>query len=99
MLRPATSWMSPPLGPGTTSLVTLAFFAFAVSHAAVRLGGLHTAVLIVVTFVVSLLCEIVGVLTGAIYGPYFYTDKLAPKIFGLVPVLIPLAWFRRRGWM
>ncbi len=31
--------------------------------------------------------------TGWVYGPYHYTDKLGPKFLGLVPYLIPLAWF------
>src|SRR6266581_4968998 len=68
-----------------TSLVTLTFFAFSVSHARLRLGPLHTGVFVLVTFAISLLAEIVGVLTGVIYGQYYYTDKLNPKVFGLVP--------------
>jgi putative membrane protein len=35
----------------------------------------------------------VGVATGWVYGPYHYTDKLGPKFLGLVPYLIPAAWF------
>ncbi len=41
----------------------------------------------------SLLFESVGVATGLVYGPYHYTDKLGPLFLGLVPYLIPVAWF------
>ena len=44
-------------------------------------------------FGVSLLFESVGVATGLIYGPYHYTAALGPKFLGLVPYLIPVAWF------
>ena len=30
---------------------------------------------------------------GWIYGPYHYTGKLGPKFLGLVPYLLPAAWF------
>ena len=33
-----------------------------------------------------------SVATGAIYGPYHYTNQLGPKL-GHVPLLIPIAWF------
>ena len=38
------------------------------------------------------LLEEAGVATGAIYGPYHYTDRLGPKLFG-VPLVVPMAWF------
>jgi uncharacterized membrane protein len=42
---------------------------------------------------VSLLFESVGVATGLVYDPYHYTNKLGPLFLGLVPYLIPMAWF------
>jgi putative membrane protein len=36
--------------------------------------------------------EQAGVLTGAVYGPYHYTEYLGPKL-GEVPLAIPMAWF------
>ena len=45
------------------------------------------------TILVSLAFETVGVATGWIYGPYHYTDALGPRFLGLVPYLIPVAWF------
>ncbi len=74
-------------------LSTLTFFAFAVGHALDMLGTKRTAQFLLISFLVSLLFESVGVLTGLVYGPYHYGDTLGFKIFGLVPVLIPVAWF------
>ena len=74
-------------------LTTLTFFAFSLGHAIWSLGSRQTLLFLGLTFGVSLLFESVGVLTGWVYGPYHYTDRLGFKIFGLVPLLIPIAWF------
>jgi uncharacterized membrane protein len=76
-----------------TPLVTLAGFAFAMLHAGQRQGWQGALRLLALVFGVSLLFESVGVATGWVYGPYHYTDKLGPKFLGLVPYLIPAAWF------
>ncbi len=90
LVRPLLGW---PLFPLLLFLSTLSFFAFAVGHAWYALGYRDTLLFLVLTFVVSLAFESVGVLTGWVYGPYHYSNTLGLKIFGLVPVLIPLAWF------
>ena len=74
-------------------LVTLSGFAFAISHAWQREGWRRALYLLALVFVVSLLFESVGVATGLVYGPYHYTDQLGPKFLGLVPYIIPAAWF------
>ena len=79
--------------PIFTPLVSLLAFTFALLHGLVRLGGRKTLLLLALTFGVSLLFESVGVATGCVYGPYHYTDKLGPMFLGLVPYLIPVAWF------
>ncbi len=83
--------------PGTmgflTPLTTLTAFIFAILHGFQRYGWKKILLLVVVVFVVSLAFESLGVATGKVYGPYHYTDKLGPKFLGLVPYLIPLAWF------
>ncbi len=71
---------------------TLAFFIFAVTHASWRFGTRTMLIFLALTFVVSFIFETLGVLTGIVYGPYAYTEKLGPKL-GVVPLLIPLAWF------
>lgn len=71
---------------------TLAFFVFAVAHASDRLGTRTMLVFLICTLVVSFVFETIGVLTGWIYGPYYYTERSGFKL-GVVPVLVPLAWF------
>jgi uncharacterized membrane protein len=79
--------------PFFTPLSTLIAFLFAVDHSSQRLGWRRALLLLGLTFGVSLFIESVGVATGLIYGPYHYTDKLGYKFLGLVPIIIPLAWF------
>ncbi len=76
-----------------TPLLTLLAFIFAILHSCQNLGWKQALLLLVLTFAVSLLFECMGVATGWVYGPYHYTDKLGPKFLGLVPLLIPVAWF------
>jgi uncharacterized membrane protein len=82
-----------PYQPFFTPLLTLLAFTFAVQHGSQNLGWKRMLLLLLLTFVISLLFECVGVATGWVYGPYHYTDKLGPKFLGLVPLLIPVAWF------
>jgi putative membrane protein len=79
--------------PLVTPVSTLAGFAFALLHAGKREGWGRALRLLALVFSVSLLFESVGVATGLVYGPYHYTDKLGPLFLGLVPYLIPVAWF------
>ena len=76
-----------------TPVTTLIGFTFALLHAGLREGWKRTVLLLVLVFTVSLTFESVGVATGLIYGPYHYTNKLGPLFLGLVPYLIPVAWF------
>ena len=82
-----------PYLPFFTPLLTLIAFVFALLHGSQNLGWRQTLLLLLLTFAISLLFESVGVATGWVYGPYHYTDKLGPKFLGLVPLLIPVAWF------
>ena len=75
------------------SLSTLFFFLFALFHGWLTLGPRRVLTLLALTFVIALIMESLGVLTGWPFGPYTYTYHLGPRLFGLVPVLIPLAWF------
>ncbi len=76
-----------------TPVLTLLAFSFAVLHACLRIGWKRAMLLLALTFSVSLLFESVGVATGLVYGPYHYTASLGYKFLGLVPLLIPVAWF------
>ncbi len=82
-----------PYHPVFTPLLTMLAFTFALLHGWQTLGWKRTLLLLLLTFVVSLVFECVGVATGWVYGPYHYTDKLGFKFLGLVPLLIPVAWF------
>ena len=76
-----------------TPVSTLVGFTFALLHAGQREGWSRALRMLALVFGVSLLFESVGVATGLVYGPYHYTDKLGPLFLGLVPYLIPAAWF------
>ncbi len=82
-----------PYQPFFTPLLTLLAFTFALQHGSQNLGWKRTLLLLFLTFAISLLFECVGVATGRIYGGYYYTDKLGYKFLGLVPLIIPVAWF------
>ncbi len=76
-----------------TPLLTLLAFTFALLHSYQYLGWKRALLLLLLTFAVSLIFESIGVATGLVYGPYHYTNKLGLKFLGLVPLLIPVAWF------
>ncbi len=89
------SLVAPLLGlpaPGGVALPTLALMFFSLFHACYALGWRHMLAFFAISAVVSWGFEQVGVATGAIYGPYHYTDVLGSKL-GHVPLLIPIAWF------
>ncbi len=75
------------------SLSTLFFFLFSLTHGWRTLGARRLLTLLGLTFLIALVLESVGVLTGWPYGPYPYTNRLGPRLLGLVPVPILLAWF------
>ncbi len=76
-----------------TPVMTLFGMAAALLHAAGQVGWKRAAAFFVLTFVVGMGMEVIGVSTGWVYGAYHYTARLGPYFFGLVPYVIPLAWF------
>ncbi len=86
-------WLNFVWIPFHTPLSTLIGLAFAALHAGMRLGWRRALALMALAFAVSLAYESIGVATGWVYGPYHYTEKLGVKFLGLVPLLIPAAWF------
>ncbi len=86
-------WIAlPSLVGGSLQAQTMLLVLFSLTHALYALGWRHTLIFFVSSAVISWAYEQVGVATGAIYGPYHYTDVLGLKL-GHVPLLIPLAWF------
>ncbi|MFM0736483.1 carotenoid biosynthesis protein [Paraburkholderia xenovorans] len=88
-IRFLTGWPLPSLG---NVAYTLIFSGFALLHSGVSLGRYRTLAFFAISAVVSWLLEEVGVATGWVYGHYHYSNMLGPKL-GLVPAIIPLAWF------
>lgn len=76
-----------------TPLTTLVTFLFAVLHAGGSFGWRRAFALLALVIVTGLAFESIGVATGLVYGPYHYTDQLGAKFLGLVPYIIPVAWF------
>ncbi|MEK6752182.1 MAG: carotenoid biosynthesis protein [Chloroflexota bacterium] len=74
-------------------LTTILGFVIALLHSKERMNWNRTLRLLLSAFVVSLTFESIGVLTGWVYGPYHYTEKLGYLFLGLVPLIIPVAWF------
>jgi uncharacterized membrane protein len=86
----------------------IAMLAFGV-HA---LGARRALIFFFAATVISATAELTGTKTGWPFGGYEYTDFLGPKLFGRVPVAVPLSWFymgfasfvladavvARRGW-
>jgi putative membrane protein len=90
ILRP---FLSLPLILLLLPFTALTLFGFSVGHALLSLGTRRTLLFVGLTFGISLLFESVGVWTGSVYGPYHYTDRFGVKIFGLVPLIIPIGRF------
>jgi len=87
--------LTPVLGDAPSMaylLVPLLMGGFSLGHAVYTLGHRHALAFLALTTLISLAFEGVGVATGAVYGPYHYTDSLGPRLFG-VPLAVPLSWF------
>jgi len=74
-------------------LMTYTFTTLILFHAGTMLGWRRALAFFGLTFVISLAFEHVGVKTGLVFGHYHYTEVLDPKLFGTVPLVIPLAYF------
>jgi len=72
------------------AMAALAVVAFI--NASILLGYKHAVVFLILGAVIGWSLEHLGVLTGAVFGPYSYTAKLGFKI-GAIPWVIPLCWF------
>jgi uncharacterized membrane protein len=68
-------------------LVPLLLGGFSLSHAIYTLGLRHALIFLAFTALISMAFEAAGVATGAVYGPYHYTDRLGPKLFD-VPLIV-----------
>ncbi len=73
-------------------VVTVAAAAFTLA-CILRLHGLWGAMAFVaLIFVIPFGSEFIGVLTGLPYGTYAYSGLVGPRLLGIVPVFIFIAW-------
>ena len=82
-----------PLTRMPWSILVPLISVFCVLHSGLTFGWVRAGVLLVLCVTIAFLSEYFGQLTGMIFGPYYYTDLLGPKILGRIPVLIPFAWY------
>jgi len=88
-----TGILDVPFRWSLTFFLAILPFTFAVLHASQTVGWRLALLLLFLTVTVSLFFESVGVLTGWIYGSYYYTPVLGPRLLGLVPYSVPIVWF------
>ena len=70
-------------------LAALNVFHFAIDHLGWKTAGKS----FVVIALGSAAIETLGTLSGFPFGYYLYTSNLGPRIFGILPLAIPLAWW------
>lgn len=83
----------PPIQRVNWQIAVPIFASFSFLHASYLVGVRRTTTFFAIIYLITLAVEIVGVQTGAIFGPYYYTDVLGFKLFGIVPWVVPLAYF------
>ena len=75
------------------SILVPGFALFSFVHSVILLGHKRALLLFGLCVTLAFASEYIGQVTGTIFGPYYYTDVLGPRIAGRIPVLIPLAWY------
>lgn len=76
------------LASGANTIITLLVgLAFVIAHGSAALGWRNLGVFLLITVVVSFSSEAMGVATGLVFGQYYYTDLLGPKILGVPPLI------------
>ena len=75
------------------SILVPGFAVFSFAHSTVMLGWRRALLLLALCTCLSFAAEFYGQKTGVLFGPYYYTSVLGPKLFGTIPLLIPFAWY------
>lgn len=70
-----------------STLTLLAGVAFVIGHGFMAMGKRNIIAFLLITFIISFASEAIGVATGLIFGQYYYTDNLGPKILGVPPMI------------
>lgn len=82
--------VGPLLGiPGAVDAIATvsAGFAFSLLHGYLAWGWKNLLAFVAITLAISFAAEAIGVATGAVFGPYHYTDLFGPRILGVPPVI------------
>ncbi len=66
--------------------------AMCLLHGAATRGFGYAIAFLAGTWAIGLAAELLGLLTGQIFGRYHYTDAVPGKILGLVPAVVPVVW-------
>lgn len=82
-----------PLERVPWSILVPCFALFSFTHSLVMLGWPRAIALLALCLTIAFAAEYVGQSTGAIFGPYCYTELLGPKLLDRIPVIIPFAWY------
>ncbi len=86
--------IGPLIGIGDDLNAFLTIFsgiAFALVHGSAAMGWRNVLIFLTITIIVSFSSEAIGVATGLVFGRYYYTDHLGPKLLG-VPLFIQMAY-------
>ncbi len=83
----------PPVDRIPWQVMVPIFAAFSFLHSVYVVGLRRTTTYFVITCSITIAVEYIGVTTGFPFGPYHYTDVLGGKLFGVVPWVVPLAYF------
>jgi uncharacterized membrane protein len=89
----ATGGFNVPIERLPWSILVPAFALFSFAHSVILLGHSRAILLLLMCTILAFVSEYVGQTTGTIFGPYYYTGVLGPKLFDRIPVLIPFAWY------
>ncbi len=76
-----------------TAATALAWFLCSLALCIHEEGASRAALFLGSGFAIAFGMEYLGSRTGFLFGAYTYTELLGPKMWGYVPLLIPLAWF------
>ena len=63
-------------------MTVLSLLVFTALHGGMALGWTRLAVFVAIAVMVSFTSEALGVATGLIFGDYYYTENLGPKVLG-----------------
>jgi putative membrane protein len=80
-------------GAISTAFTAMSFFAFSLAHCIETRGLTRATLMLFSGFAIALAFEYLGSSAGFLFGAYTYTDRLGPKAFGQVPIIVPVAWF------